>query len=69
MFKITSNNNVIPLWTECRVDQLSHVRLPDEKGVFTEGWFMRTENGLLYTVDLVNFEERNNGLPLLTIKR
>ncbi len=34
LFKITSNNNVIPLWTECRVDQLSHVRLPDEKGVF-----------------------------------
>ena len=69
LFKVTSTNNVIPLWTEARVDQIVKVNLPDENGTITEGWFLRTQKGLFYTADLVTFEERDEGLSFLTVKK
>ena len=61
LYKITSNNNVFPLWEEGRVDQLIQLE--------NSAWLMRTSKGIFYTEDLVNFEERTNGLPFLTIKK
>ena len=73
LFKVTSSNNVIPLWTEGRVDQIVRVSLPEFVGHSIEGskdgWFFRTQKGLFFTEDLKTFEERDNGLPFLTIKK
>ena len=71
LYKVTSSNNVIPLWTEARVDQIVRVNLPEYIGNSIagtkEGWFFRTQKGLFYSEDLKTFIERDNGLPFLTI--
>ena len=73
LFKVTSSNNVIPLWTEARVDQIARVSLPEYIGNsiagVKDGWFFRTQKGLFFSEDLKTFEERDNGLPFLTIKK
>ena len=73
LFKVTSSNNIIPIWTEARVDQITRVKLPEYIGNsiagYTEGWFFRTQKGLFFSQDLKTFIERDNGLPFLTIKK
>lgn len=69
LFKITSNNNAIPLWSEGRVDQIVQINIQTEKKSLAPCWIMRTSKGILFTSDLENFEERNEGLPFLTIKK
>ena len=73
LFKVTSSNNVIPLWTEARVDQIVRVSLPEYIGNsiagYKDGWFFRTQKGLFFSDDLKTFVERDNGLPFLTIKK
>ena len=69
LFKVTSNNNVFPLWTEARVDQIAKVTVSDENGKPKDAWYLRTQKGIFYTSDLKNFEEKDNGLPFLTIKK
>ena len=59
LFRVTNRNSAIPLWTEARVDQLLRVN---------SGWLMRTQKGIFYSKDLKKWEERDNGLPFLTIK-
>lgn len=73
LFKVTSSNIVIPLWTEARVDQIVKVKMPAFIGNSIAGskeaWFLRTQKGLFYTEDLKTFIEKDNGLPFLTIKK
>ena len=74
LFKVTSQNTAFPLLTEGRVDQLLQIRVPvaddvDADGVYKTCWLMRTSCGVFFTSDLKNFEERDNGLPFLTIKK
>lgn len=66
LFRVTSSNNALPLWTEGRVDQIYHV---EKKGSVKEFWYLRTAKGIIYSQDLKTFEERNEGLPFLTIKK
>ncbi|MCQ2573529.1 MAG: hypothetical protein MJ182_06510 [Treponema sp.] len=66
LFRVTSSNNAIPLWTEGRVDQIIHI---EKNGEEKEGWLLRTTRGIVYTSDLKTFEERNSGLPFLTVKK
>ncbi len=66
LFRVTNSNNAIPLWTEGRVDQIIHV---EKRGSQDEGWFLRTAKGIIYSADLKKFEERNEGLPFLTVKK
>ena len=69
LFKITSNNNAIPVWSDGRVDQIVQINLPAEKKLLSPCWIMRTSKGIIFTSDLENYEERNDGLPFLTIKK
>lgn len=69
LYKITNRNTAIPLWTEARVDQILSVNLPDGKSIYKPGWLLRTAKGIFYTKDLKTFEERDNGLSFLTIKK
>ena len=69
LFKITVNNSAVPLWTEGRVDQIVQVTVPNSKKVMEHGWIMRTSKGIIFTSDLEHFEERNEGLSFLTIKK
>ena len=77
LFKVTNRNSAFPLWTEGRVDQILQINVPldsseteiSEKNVKQTAWIMRTSKGIIFTRDLINFEERNTGLPFLTIKK
>ena len=69
LFKITANNNALPLWTEGRVDQIIQINLSSEKKHAAPGWIMRTSKGVIFTSDFENFEERNEGLSFLTVKK
>lgn len=69
LFKITENNTAIPLWREGRVDQIVPVNMPDSYGNFKPGWILLTSKGIFYSSDFVTFEERDNGLPFLTVKK
>ena len=69
LFRVTNRNSAIPVWTEGRVDQLLRVTLPDASGVTRPAWLMRTQKGIFYSNDLKTFEERDKGLPFLTIKK
>ncbi len=68
LFRVTNRNSAIPVWTEARVDQLLHVNIADSSGINRESWLMRTQKGIFYSQDLKTFEERDKGLPFLTIK-
>ena len=69
LFRVTSSNNVIPLWTQARVDQITRVTVPASNGQPQDAWYIRTQKGLFYTTDFKNFTEKDNGLPFLTIKK
>ena len=69
LYKITGNNYVLSVWTGCRVDQIFPVEYFTSEQEAKKGWYLRSEKGIIYTEDLQNFEERNNGLPFLTIKK
>ncbi len=69
LFKITVNNSAVPLWTEGRVDQIVQINVPNSKKIMEHGWIMRTSRGIIFTSDLEHFEERNEGLSFLTIKK
>lgn len=69
LFRITNRNTAFPLWKEGKVEQLLKVNIPEGNSIYTSGWLMRTSKGIVYTKDLKKFEERNNGLSFLTIKK
>ncbi|MCQ2610312.1 MAG: hypothetical protein MJ169_01055 [Treponema sp.] len=60
LYSVTNGKTLSPLWAEGKVKQIARV---------DKGWYFVTAKGILYTTDLRNFEQRNNGLPILTIKR
>lgn len=68
LFKISSNNQSIPLWTEGGVEQIIRTEVPSEDGKFHEVWYFRTTIGILFSSDLETFELKNQGLPFLTLK-
>ena len=69
LFRVTNRNNSIPLWTDGRVEQILLLQLPDSEGNIKPSWMLRTSKGIFVTQDLKNFEERDSGLPFLTIKK
>ncbi len=69
LFRITNRNAAIPLWTEGRVDQIVPVNFNDSANSLRSGWFIRTSKGIFFSYDLKNFEERDDGLTFLTIKK
>ena len=85
LFRVTNRNSAFPLWTEGRVDQILQINVPSDttdstdstesenadsdKKINQTAWIMRTSKGLFFSRDLINFEERNAGLPFLTVKK
>lgn len=69
LFRVTSSNSAIPLWKEARVDQIVKVQVQDSRNSAKTAWYFRTAKGIYFSYDLKNFEERNSGLPFLTIKK
>ncbi len=69
LYRITSNNSSLCIWNEGRVDQLLLLENENSDGTKIQSWAMRTSKGIFVTQDLENFEERDKGLPFLTIKR
>lgn len=65
LYKINSSKTAIPLWQGGKVSKI--LRAADKtNGSVT--WYFLTNQGIIASTDLVNFESRNNGLPFLTIK-
>lgn len=69
LYKIMHNNAVSCLWDKGRVDQIAPVEFINDSGYLEKGIFLRTSEGIIYTNDLIYFEERNVGLSFLTIKK
>ena len=69
LFKINTGRSAISLWTEGSVDQILRTEVVGEDGKILENWYFRTSKGILFSSDLETFELRNEGLPVLTLKR
>ena len=73
LYKVTNSNTAVPvakdLFNNVRIDQIIPVKLPLENGKYQAGWLFRTAKGIYFSSDLESFEERNEGLPYLTIKK
>ena len=69
LYRISTNDKALPLWTEGRVDQLLNLEFPTSDGKIQPAWLLRTDKGILITYDLKTFETRNEGLSFLTIKK
>ena len=69
LYRVTPSNNVLPLWVNGRVDQILNLEFPSSDGTIKPAWLLRTDKGIFVTYDLEVFEERNNGLSFLTIKK
>ncbi len=69
LFKVNTGMSSVPLWTDGSVEQILRVQYTDEDGSPLESWYFRTSKGILFSSDLETFELRNEGLPVLTLKR
>jgi len=66
LYRITSSNTAIPLWTGGKVEQIVRI---EAGGNFGERWYFRTSKGIVYSENLVDFELRNKGIAPLIIKK
>lgn len=69
LFKVNTGNSAVPLWVDGAVDQILRTEVFGEDGKIIENWYFRTSKGILFSTDLETFEYRNEGLPVLTLKR
>ena len=59
LYKVLSNGTAEPVWTEGKVNKILKT---------SSRWFFLTSKGVVASQNLNAFEERNTGLPFLTIK-
>lgn len=60
LYSVDDSNMITPLWTHDKVLKIKKTQ---------EGFYLLTGAGIVYSKDLKTFEERNKGLPFLTIKK
>lgn len=60
LFRVFSNGLVQPLWSDGKVDRILKT---------SSAYYFITDKGILFSSDLLEFSECNNGLPFLTIKK
>lgn len=68
IYKIVNSRTILPLWTEGKAKQILRVEQNVGQNKNSEAFYFVTSKGILFSRDLKNFEERNEGLPVLTIK-
>ena len=68
LYKINSAKTAIPLWTGGKVSKILRVNEGDDENQKIR-WYLLTNQGIVTSDDLENFENRNEGLPFLTIKQ
>lgn len=65
LYRINAKKTAVPLWSEGKVTKI----LRTEGGSSSETrWYFLTNQGIISSSNLTDFEPRNNGLPFLTIK-
>lgn len=69
IYKIVNPRTILPLWTEGKAKQILRVEQSVGQNKNSECFYFVTSKGILFSKDLRNFEERNEGLPVLTIKK
>lgn len=69
LFRAVGQNTAAPLWTGGKVEQILRVAEKSEDGKENERWYFRTSDGIISSRDLKSFEEKNDGLEFLTIKK
>lgn len=67
LYKINSSKTAIPLWTGGKVSKIIRANNTDTNSQDAR-WYLLTNQGIVTSNDLVNFEFRNEGLPFLTVK-
>ena len=68
LYKINTTKTAIPLWTGGKVTKIIRAEEKTDTKIQTR-WYLLTNQGIVSTTDLENFEFRNEGLPFLTIKQ
>lgn len=69
IYRVMNTRSVFPLWTEGKAKQIIRVEQPVGQNKYVEIFYFVTSKGILFSRDLKNFESRNEGLPVLTIKK
>lgn len=69
IYRVASQRSIFPLWTEGKGKQLLRVEQQVGQGKTVEAFYFVTSKGILYSRDLRTFEPKNQGLPVLTIKK
>lgn len=69
IYRVVNQRSVFPLWTEGKGKQILKVEQQTGQNKTIEAFYFVTSKGILYSKDLKNFEPRNEGLPVLTIKK
>ncbi|WP_407427580.1 putative glycoside hydrolase [Treponema sp.] len=68
LYKINANRTAIPLWQGGKVSKIIRTEERTDSVIQTR-WYFLTNQGIVSSTDLSNFEFRNEGLPFLTIKQ
>lgn len=69
IYRVINTRTILPLWTEGKAKQILRVEQTLEQNRVIESFYFVTSKGILFSRDLKIFEYRNEGLPVLTIKK
>ncbi|MBR5932804.1 MAG: hypothetical protein IK002_02345 [Treponema sp.] len=69
IYRVINTRTILPLWTEGKAKQILKIENIDNSGKGSDEFFFVTSEGILFSRDLNTFEKRNEGLPVLTIKK
>ncbi len=69
IYRVTNQKSLYALWTDGKAKQILRVEKTVNQNKAVEEFYFLTSKGIIFSNDLKNFEERNQGLPILTIKK
>lgn len=67
LFQINTKGQPTVLWNGGKVQRIMRVDVQSASGSVPH-WYFVTDNGILYSENLIDFETRNKGLPVFAIK-
>lgn len=68
IYRVMNSKTIYPLWTDGKAKQILRVEKNQGQNKTSELFYFVTSKGILVSKDLKNFEAKNEGLPVLTIK-
>ena len=69
IYRVINSKTIYPLWTDGKAKQILRIEKPQAQNKAVEVFYFVTSKGILFSKDLKTFESKNEGLPVLTIKK